>query len=390
MKKVRSVVPMVMQRSLKIVLIIFAAMLLFTMAGCSDTGITTRQSANGDIVIGVAWPLLANDGGLSKGIELAVNEINGAGGVKGKKIRIVPKDDEASVTKGMSVAQSFAENLETVAVIGHRNSYVTIPAAAMYEKAGLVMLSPGSTAPELTEHGYRYVFRSIPSDAQIAKELVNYAAKSGYKRMVIYYVDDAYGRGLANAFEDSASGAGLNIVDRISYYGDLHGLNNLRLKWEALGYDGVFVAESVKGGAHFIADARKIGVTVPYLGGNAMDSPSLFEIAGSAADGTVVGTIFNPNEQRAKVQKFVQDYQAKFGNPPTPWAAQGYDAVKLLAAAVEKAGSSSPDQISEAMRSLQNWEGVSGYHTFDKTGDEKGKMVVLKQLRGGKLEPLGP
>lgn len=382
---------MVVQKSLKkLLLFSVIAMSLLTMAGCSENGSQTRQGANGEIVIGVAWPLLANDGGVSEGIELAVNEVNAAGGVNGRNLKIQPKDDEASVTKGMSVAQSFAENMETVAVIGHRNSYVSIPAASMYEKAGLVMLSPGSTAPELTEHGYRYIFRSIPSDAEIAKELVNYAVKAGHKRMVIYYVDDAYGRGLANAFEDNAGGAGINIVDRISYYGDLHGLNNLRLKWQALGYDGVFVAETVKGGAHFIADARKIGVLVPFLGGNAMDSLSLSEIAGSAAEGTTIGTIFNVNENRAKVQKFVNDFQAKYGHLPTPWSAQGYDAVRLLVTAMEQARSSDPAKISEALHGLKNWEGVSGYHTFDENGDEKGRMVVIKQLKNGKLEPLSP
>lgn len=374
-----------------VLLALFTASML--LAGCSRDSLSGDRAVmasknQGDIVIGAAWPFANNDGGLWQGIELAVEELNASGGVNGRQIRIIKKDDEALVTKGMAVAQEFAENPEMVAVIGHRNSYISLPAASIYEKAGLVMLTPASTAPELTQQGYKYVFRSIPSDAEIARQLAIYAASRGLKRITIYYVDDSYGRGLANAFEDSAMETGIDVVDRISYYGNLKGLADLRQKWEALGYNAVFVADSAKGGARFIADARRAGITMPFLAGNTMDSPAFYSAAGLAAEGTVVGTVFNPLDIRPEVQKFVQSFKAKYQEEPTQYAAQGYDAVKLLAASVKKAGSTEPVKVAEALRGFKNWPAAAGLHTFDQNGDEKGNMVVKKVIRNGKIEIL--
>jgi branched-chain amino acid transport system substrate-binding protein len=186
-------------------------------------------------------------------------QINDNGGVNGHKIRLIEKDDQASVADGMTIAQSFAENKEMAAVIGHRNSFVSIPASRIYQEAGLVMISPASTSPDLTKNGYKNVFRSIPSDDQIAAQLASYAVKQGHQRMVIFYAEDSYGTGLANSFEDHANKNGITIVDRISYYGGLKDLNRLKEKWLALDFDGVFVADSLPEGAEFIADAGRAG-----------------------------------------------------------------------------------------------------------------------------------
>lgn len=368
--------------------VITAALLLAGCAGdsLSETRAVLAAKNQGDIVIGAAWPFAQNDGGLWQGIELAVEELNVSGGINGRQIRIIKKDDEASVTKGMAIAQEFAEDPEVVAVIGHRNSYISLPAASIYEKAGLVMLTPASTAPELSQQDYKYIFRSIPSDVEIATAMAVYAAGSDLNRIAVYYVDDSYGRGLANAFEDSATKIGLNVVDRISYYGDLKGLADLRRKWDAFDYNAVFVADSAKGGAQFMADARRMGISAPFLAGNTMDSPGFCEMAGAAAEGTVIGTVFNPLDTRPEVRKFIHAFSAKYKEEPTQYAAQGYDAVNLLADAIKKGGSTESAQIAEALRGLKDWPGVAGLHTFDQKGDEKGKMVVKKVVRNGKIE----
>lgn len=378
------------RRVIGLFVVLATSLLLAGCAGDSLSGARAVMAAKnrGDIVIGAAWPFAKNDGGLWQGIELAVEEINSSGGINGHQIRILKKDDDASVTKGMAIAQEFAENPEVVAVIGHRNSYISLPAASIYEKAGLVMLTPASTAPELTKQGYHYVFRSIPSDAEIARQLAAYAAGRNLNRIAIYYVNDSYGRGLANSFEDSAKESGINIVDRISYYGDQKGLADLRRKWEALSYNAVFVADSAKGGAQFIVDARRAGITMPFMAGNTMDSPDFGKAAGWAGEGTVIGTVFNPFDARPEAQKFMQAFKAKYQQEPTQYTAQGYDAVKLLAAAVKNAGSTEPPKVAEALRGLKDWPTVAGRHTFDQSGDEKGNLVVKKVLRNGKIEIL--
>lgn len=364
---------------IKLFLITFIILSLL-LTGCSSV------KSNQDIVVGVAWPFSSNNSLFKEGVELAVNEINQNGGINGRKLNIIMSDDEASVVKGMAVAQAYADNKEMVAVIGHRNSSVSIPVSRIYEDAGLVMLSPASTAPELTQQGYRFIFRNIPSDDEITRHLATFAARAGHKRMVIYYRDDSYGRGLANSFEDHAGKEGIYIVDRVSYYGKLSDLERWLQKWKALDFDGIFVAQTMPGGAEFIADAGRVGITVPFIGGNAMDSPKLYDIAGKYAEGTVIGTIFNPLDSRREVVSFVQKFQQEYNQMPTSYSAQGYDAVKLLAAAIEQSGSVDPLLIANQLRKFNNWPGVAGDHTFNDNGDDVGSLVIKKVLRNGSFE----
>lgn len=338
-----------------------------------------------DIVIGVAWPFSARDDLFKEGVRLAADEINSRGGINGRKVRLIEKDDEGTVTGGMTVAQSFTKVPNLTAVIGHSVSFISIAASNIYESAGIVMLSPTSTAPALTQKGYKYIFRNIPSDDEIARQLALYAAKQGHRRMVIYYCDDSYGIGLANSFEDHAQKEGIKIVDRFSYYADSRDLNRLRAKWKALDFDGIFVADYMPDGAHFIADVARAGISVPFFAGDAMDSPELCQIAGKAAEGAVVGTIFNSRDPREEVRSFINNFNSKYGRAPTLYAAQGYDAVNLLAEAVKGAGSASPAAVAQKLRALKGIPGVAGFHTFADNGDDIGDLVVKKVIKEGRF-----
>jgi len=366
----------------KTAFIVFIMMLaLLTLAtGCLGT------KNKGDIAIGVAWPFESNNSMFREGVELAVKEINRDGGIKGRKIQLVMKDDQASVAEGMAIAQSFAGERQVAAVIGHRNSFVSIPASRIYEEAGLVMLSPASTAPELTKKGYRSVFRNLPSDDEIARKIAVFCSRQGQKRMVVYYSEDSYGMGLANSFEDHAKKAGIKVVDRISYYGDLKDLERLHNKWKAMDFDGIFIAGGMPAGAEFIADCGQVGISARYYAGNAMDSPLLREIGGKAADGIVVGAIFNPADIRPEVKKFIEDFTKEYDKPPGAYSAQGYDAVKILAAAIERAADPDSAALADHLRGMKNWPGVAGYHSFDQKGDDVGDLVVIKTLRDGKFQ----
>ena len=379
----------------KTMILLIFLILMVLCSGCGRGGTLAQErevlatvGEVEDILIGVAWPFETNNSLFREGVELAAAEINAGGGINGRLIRLLMKDDQASVTRGMAVAQSFAENTAVVAVIGHRSSTISIPASTIYEDAGLLMLSPASTAPRLTQRGYKNIFRNIPSDDEIAKQLASFALEQGHQRMVIYYVDTPYGLGLANSFEDHAQELGIMIVDRITHYGGLKSLDRLHQKWQALAFDGVFLAQVLPGGAEFIADAGYLGFEVPFIGGNALDSPLLGRIGGKSAEGTVIGTIFNPADPRDKVQTFIDSFYKKHQIMPSAYTAQGYDALKLLAAAIEKAGVPATARIAEALRAFNNQPGVAGYHIFAENGDAVGDLVVLKVVQGGELKVL--
>ncbi|MDH7479687.1 MAG: ABC transporter substrate-binding protein, partial [Syntrophomonadaceae bacterium] len=173
----------------KILILLAGLILIFCLvtrlAGCF------HRSGREDIVIGLAWPFATKNSMLKEGVEMAVDEINGRGGIKGRKIRLVEKDDEGTVTGGVNAAQSLVKIPNLVAVIGHRASFVSIAASAIYEEAGVLMLSPASTAPNLTQRGYKMIFRNIPSDDEIARQMALYAAGRGHRRMAVYYSEDS-------------------------------------------------------------------------------------------------------------------------------------------------------------------------------------------------------
>lgn len=364
------------------IIIISCLVSVFLGTGC------TQSEKPQDIVIGVAWPFATNNDLFSEGIDLAVREINENGGINGRELKLLKADDGAELEKGLKIAQSFAENKEIRAVIGHRNSFISIPASAIYEQAGLVMLSPASTAPELTQNGYKHIFRCIPGDDEIARQMAVYLAGQGYRRMVIVYSDDSYGTGLANSFEDQAKAQGITIVDRFDNYTGLEDLKRLHNKWQAFGFDGIFIAENMPEAAQFIFDAGQAGINVPFFGGNTLESPLLSSIGGKAAEGTIVGSVFNPNIDRPEVKSFVLGFSQEYNKMPNSYAALGYDAVKILAAAIEKSDSRNRSTVAEELANLGSWPGASGSHEFDAKGNDMGDLVVLKELHAGEFRYL--
>lgn len=343
-----------------------------------------RARSQGDIVIGVAWPFSTTEHKLRPGIEMAQQEINGAGGVLGRQIELRWADDAGSAPQGRYEAQQFADQKDVIAVIGHYNSRVSIPASAIYQFANILMLSPGSTSPRLTQQGFDLVFRNIPTDDEIGCQLARFAYNQGYHSMLILAAKDTYGRGLANVFETEAGRLNIEIVDRLSYpkNSDETFFQSILERWKQLSFDAIFIAGTTPEPAYFIRLARKLGVQSPILGGDGLDSPQLWELGGEAAEGTIVATAFHPDVPRPELEQFTSAFQQKYGELPDAWAAQGYDALKLLAYAMEQAGATDPDAVANTLRETRNWPGVTGPHTFDLNGDVVGKPIVLQQVKG--------
>jgi branched-chain amino acid transport system substrate-binding protein len=356
--------------------LLLAAALLASCSGSGDTvdeRARRAQAKSGDVVIGAAWPWKARAGVLYwQGMELALDETNAEGGVRGRPLRILRADDEESLDRGRIIAQEFGKNPDVVAVIGHLQSYVTVPAAAIYDLNGLVLVSPTATTSELTSHGYGRVFRTIFTDAEVGRQMAGFARRQGYRQVVIFYVRDEYGRGMANAFEETAVGAGMEIVDRQSY--DPNGVPGARSaeqtvdRWKTLDFDAVFIAGQDESAAHLAAQLRRSGITAPILGGEALATARFLEIGGAAVEGTVIGTPFHAEAPAAEVQRFAAAFRERYGKEPDVGAALGYDAVRVLAQAMRSAPSVAPDDIAAALHGTEGWKGVTGSFTFDDTG----------------------
>ena len=324
---------------------------------------------------------------------MAVDEINAAGGVLGRPLTMLREDDHESVDRGRLVAQRFAQNLDVVAVIGHMQSYVSLPAAAIYDLSGLVHLAPTATDPRLTEQGYRRLFRMTFTDREIGAQMAEFAAARDYDRMAIYYIRNAYGRGLANAFEERALEQNIVIADRQSYdpnsVAGERALTGILAAWRDLDLRAIFVAGEPRQAAAMIRAARASDIAVPVLGGDALGTSSFVSLGGRAVDGTVIAAAFHPADEREEVQRFSAAFRQRYGDLPDASAALGYDAVRLLAHGITRAGSVDPDAVAEALRTTAGWRGVTGPVAFTDGGDLVERVIGKVVVRDGQLAWLG-
>jgi branched-chain amino acid transport system substrate-binding protein len=375
---------------------IIVGLVLITMmvsCGLSDNPIQQRakqaRKAKGDVMIGAVAPWGSSCHTLWQGIEMAVEEINTGGKILNRKIRIVKRDDKASVNEGQIIAQQFVENLDMVAVVGHYDSYISNSISIIYEYYGLLMLTPSSTSPRLTRQGFKRVFRSIPNDELFGMELAIFCQKMGFRQMMICQKKDDYGEGIANAFDSQCIKSGITILDRLSYdfLSASRHLEQDFTNWNRnFTFDAIFLAGAVLEDTVIVKEIRKTGIMVPIVSGDGLDNPDLIQAVGKAAESVFVGSIFHHDNPREEVQAFVKTYYERYSEVPDAQAAQGYDAIKLLAYAMEQAGTTVPDELAEALRSTKNFNGVTGKYAFEQNGDLVERSILVKMVSNGRFK----
>lgn len=382
---------------------VLLAAVVASAAACAPdndpAAVRERRARTGqdDLVIAAAWPWnLRKEIRYGEGLDLAIEEINARGGIKGRKLRLAKFDDDESIDRGRVVARQIADAPEIVAVIGHLQSYISVQTAGVYDRAGLVMLAPTATDSELTNRGYPRVFRICFTDRLVGRQLAELAAARGWKRVAIYYIRNNYGRNIANAFEARAAQVGLDVRARSSYdpseQASERTFGQVIAEWGTTELDAILLAGEVPSAALFVAQARKAGITVPILGGDAMSSPGLMAIAKEAAEGVIVASYFHPDEPSSEVTRFNQAFQARYQTAPDAGAALGYDCIRLLAHAMQQANSAAPSDVAKALHETKAWRGVTGTFTFDRNGDLTDKAVTLSVVRDGRFAylPVAP
>jgi len=351
-----------------------------------------------------------------KGAKLAINEINDSGGVLGGRLFEAPEfDDKGKAKIGQQVAREISQNLDVIAVIGHRYSSVAIPVSITYEKNGIVFISTGSTDPMLTAHKNYYVFRNIPTDEIIGRELAKLAKQQNLKKMFIVFERESYGKRLAEFFrEEAETKQGITISATRSYHYKEKNLRSLWIGTEKLKFDAILVAGPVGQATELIKQTRMMGIMQPFIGGDSLDNKKLIDLKYDAM-GTFVASVFDPNfnkQSKQFVEKFKEstrkefkekhkvetckydkdceklDKAAKCKNKfceiePDAKAAQGYDAVKVLARAIENSKSTVPMNIAMALRYMEGWNGVVGPYEFLANGDISGRGIHVKRLVAG-------
>ncbi len=364
------------------------ALLASLFAGCRK-----GNPGASEIVIGVAGPMTGDQsklgGDVERGTRLAVEEWNARGGINGKKILLSVGDDQHDPKQAVSVANKLV-NSGIVGVVGHFNSSASIPASAVYNGAGVPMITPASTNPRLTDQGFWNVFRVCGRDDQqgkVAADLVGKQLK--LKRVAILHDKTTYGQGLAEEFRKSL--AAYPEVTVVSFDGITQGDKDFRgiltslkgNKPELFFFGGVFPE-----GGQLAKQAKEVGLTAPMLSGDGVIDPKFIEIAGAAAEGTYLTFTADP-EKMPQAKGFLEKYKAKYGNELAPYAIYSYDSANILLtslAEAEKEGKlKDGKRVAEIVRNVK-YDGALGHIEFDAKGDVKKSPYIVWITQNGKFE----
>ncbi len=344
------------------------------------------------VTIGVAGPLTGGIAHLGKddenGAHLAIDEAN-AKKIKigGKVIHFVmdSQDDQADPKLGPTVAQKFVDE-KVAGVVGHLNSGVTIPASAIYNQAGIPMITGAATNPKLTEQGFKTIFRTVARDDQQGPAIAAYLA-SDLKKKKVAIADDAtaYGEGLANEVEKTLKADGVTIVAREKTNDKATDFKAILTKMKGKHPDAVFYGGMDATGGPLLKQARELGIRATFAFGDGACTAEMNKLAGDkAADGMICSQAGIPAQMSSKA--FVDAFNAKYGEIKQ-YAPYFYDNANLLIAAMQKADSVDPAKYLPALQKI-SYDGATGHIEFDDKGDRKDAEITIFQMKDGKVDPV--
>lgn len=362
------------------------------VVGCGkqDDAATANETL---VRIGSVAPLTGPQSHLGKdnehGAELAVEEINAAGlmlGGKPLRLQLLSEDDQADPRMATITAQKLVDS-HVAGVIGHLNSGATIPASKIYHDAGIPQISPSATAIAYTAQGFKTAFRLMTNDEQQGKVLGQFAVRK-LKAQQIAIIDDrtAYGQGLADEFEKSATAAGAEIVaheftsDRSTDF--LAILTSIKGKAPQL----IFFAGMDAQGGPMAKQMKQIGLDAQFLGGDGLQTSEFLKLAAADAEGVVASSPGLPLESMPGGTAFKEKFNAKYGQIQT-YAPYAYDSVYVMVEAMRRADSATPGNYLAELPNT-DYQGVTGRVRFDAKGDVAGGSVTLYQVEGGAWQVL--
>jgi branched-chain amino acid transport system substrate-binding protein len=321
------------------------------------------------------------------GTLLAVDDVNAAGGVLGKKLDLITEDDQSKDGESATAVKKLISRDQVVAILGEVASIRSLEAAPICQQNKIPMISPSSTTPKVTQTG-DYIFRVCFIDPFQGTVMANFATKTlnAKKVAVLTDVGSTYSVGLADFFKKGFIANGGEIVAEQKFTKDDKDFKAQLTAVKAENPDAIFIP-GYYGQVTLIAlQARELGITVPLFGGDGWEAPELLEGPGAAQalEGCFYSTHFSPEQDSPKIKQFVAEYQKRFGAMPDAMAALGYDSVLMLVDAITRANSTAEPNLRDALAATKDLDGVTGITTMDENRDAR-KPAVIIEIKDGKF-----
>lgn len=351
------------------------------------TAIVITASAQDRIKVGEFASLTGGNASFGqsshKGTQLAIDDINAAGGVLGKPLQLITEDDQSLAGQPATIVQKLIAQDKVVAVLGEVASSKSLEAAPICQENHIPMISPASTNPKVTEIG-DYIFRVCFIDPFQGTVMAKFALAQGWKKIaVLTDVKQDYSVGLADFFTRYLRDHGGEIVKEQKYSSGDKDFRAQLTSLKAAEPDAIFVPGYYAEVALIGRQARLLGLKAPLLGGDGWVGDSLLKVAGHALDGSFFSCHFSADDQNPVVQAFVKKFHDKYGEPPDDMAALGYDSAMILAEAIKRAGTTEGDKLRDAIAATRNHPGITGNITLDENRNAAKPAVILTIRDGG-------
>lgn len=366
---------------------------LLLVTGCGSvsgnaSGAGGGGGHSGPVQIGFAATLTgsAAEYGLDmqQGMQLAAQQINSAGGINGRQIKVSVRDDQALPNDATTIAQNFCGDSSLSMVFGYSFSSTALSAVPVLKQCSLPVLMSSPTSVQLTG-SYPGFFRNVVTDNVQGQVMADYAAKHGLNRVAILNLQTAYGIGLANRFEQVAKQNGVTITSRQGFQDGTTNFSTQLSQIQSQHVKAIFVGAYYDSVADVAKQAKQSGLNVRLLCTDGCDGPDLLHLGGPAVEGTAFTAMYTPENPTSEAKQFTAAFEKTYHHvPQTEWTALAYDAVYAFKAAVEKGGGSSRTQVIKGMREIKDVPGATGPMTFDAGGERVNPQELVVVIKGGK------
>lgn len=362
--------------------VLMAVMALSVLSGCDGSAANANE-----IKIGINYELtggVATYGQSSvQGIELAIEQINAAGGIGGKKIEAVKYDNKSEAAEATTLATKLMTKDKVIAVLGPATTgrfKATIPVAAKYK---VPVASGSATGDDVTVDASgvkEYAFRICFSDSYQGEVMATYALNNLSKKKAVIIMDSSsdYAKGLAASFKTTFEAGGGTIVAQEAYLKGDTDFNAVITSIKNQDIDTIFIPGYYEEVGLIIKQARTQGINVPILGADGFDSPELVNLAGAKALNDVYfSNHYSSLDKDPTVAQFIQDFKAKYNKEPDAFNALGYDLVKFLADGIGRAEKLNGESVKDALEATKDFVGVTGSFSIDENHNAVKAIVVI-------------
>ena len=328
-----------------------------------------------------------------RGARLAVDGLNAAGGVLGRPVELVVEDDRSIAGESATAVKKLISRDRVVALVGECSSSRTLEAASVAQASGVPMVTPAATSPRVTRVGDE-IFRVCFVDDFQGRVIATFARRRLGLRRAALLVDSSapYSVGLADAFSRTFTALGGEIVASQNYLGSEADFRAQLTAIRAARPDALFLPGYYVAAGLVARQSRELGMAATLLGGDGFEAPQLLEIGGDALEGTYYSTHFAVESTGEASRGFVEAFRGRFGAAPNGLAALTYDAVRLVADAVRRAGTTDRASVRRALAATRGFAGVTGLMTINarRDADKDAAIITIRNGRPAFVEAIRP